>query len=88
MVRPGGTLSLQRHLHRAAHWVVVRGTAEVTMGTETRHVHENESVYIPIGTVHRLANHGKIPLELIEGPTESYLGEDDIIRLEDVYRHL
>jgi mannose-1-phosphate guanylyltransferase/mannose-6-phosphate isomerase len=86
VVRPGGTLSLQRHQHRAEHWVVVRGTAEVTIGNDVKFVHENESVYIPIGAVHRLANQGKIPLELIEVQTGSYLGEDDIIRLEDVYK--
>jgi mannose-1-phosphate guanylyltransferase/mannose-6-phosphate isomerase len=81
-----GTLSLQKHRHRAEHWVVVRGTAEVTIGDEQKIVHENESVYIPIGSVHRLANHGKIPLELIEVQTGSYLGEDDIVRLDDVYK--
>jgi mannose-1-phosphate guanylyltransferase / mannose-6-phosphate isomerase len=86
VVSPGGTLSLQKHRHRAEHWVVVRGTAEVTIGEETRSVHENESTYIPIGSVHRLANLGRIPLELIEVQTGSYLGEDDIIRLEDIYR--
>ena len=86
VVTPGGTLSLQKHHHRAEHWVVVRGTAEVTIGTEIRAVHENESIYIPIGAVHRLANRGKIPLELIEVQTGSYLGEDDIIRIEDVYK--
>ncbi len=86
VVNPGGTLSLQKHHHRAEHWVVVRGTAEVTIGTEIRAVHENESIYIPIGAVHRLANRGKIPLELIEVQTGSYLGEDDIIRIEDVYK--
>lgn len=85
-VYSGGRLSLQRHLHRSEHWVVVRGTAEVTLGEETRTVHENESVYIPIGRTHRLENPGKIPLELIEVQTGSYLGEDDIIRLDDVYR--
>ena len=85
VVHPGGTLSLQKHHHRAEHWVVVHGTAEVTIGTEVKSVHENESIYIPIGTVHRLANPGKIPLELIEVQTGSYLGEDDIIRIEDVY---
>src|SRR5262249_36457072 len=85
VVKPGGALSLQKHLHRAEHWVVVRGTAEVTLDETKRTVHENESVYIPIGTVHRLANPGKIPLELIEVQTGSYLGEDDIIRLDDVY---
>jgi mannose-1-phosphate guanylyltransferase/mannose-6-phosphate isomerase len=78
VVRPGGTLSLQKHHHRAEHWVVVRGTAEVTIGTDVKAVHENESIYIPIGAVHRLANQGKIPLELIEVQTGSYLGEDDI----------
>jgi mannose-1-phosphate guanylyltransferase/mannose-6-phosphate isomerase len=86
VVHPGGTLSLQKHHHRAEHWVVVRGTAEVTIGTDVKSVHENESIYIPIGTVHRLANPGKIPLELIEVQTGSYLGEDDIIRIEDVYQ--
>jgi mannose-1-phosphate guanylyltransferase/mannose-6-phosphate isomerase len=84
-VVPGGKLSLQRHHHRAEHWVVVRGTAEVTVGDEVRAVHENESIYIPIGSVHRLANPGRIPLELIEVQTGSYLGEDDIVRLDDVY---
>ena len=88
MVRPGGTLSLQKHHHRAEHWVVVRGTAEVTVGSEVKSVHENESIYIPIGAVHRLANQGKIPLELIEVQTGSYLGEDDIIRIEDDYKRL
>ena len=86
VVQPGGTLSLQKHHHRAEHWVVVRGTAEVTIGSEVRPVHENESIYIPIGAVHRLANQGKIPLELIEVQTGSYLGEDDIVRLDDVYK--
>ena len=86
VVAPGGKLSLQRHLHRAEHWVVVHGTAEVTIGDTVRVVHENESTYIPIGAVHRLANPGKIPLELIEVQTGSYLGEDDIIRLDDIYR--
>ena len=86
VVRPGGTLSLQKHHHRAEHWVVVRGTAEVTIGSDVKSVHENESIYIPIGAVHRLANQGKIPLELIEVQTGSYLGEDDIVRIEDVYK--
>jgi mannose-1-phosphate guanylyltransferase/mannose-6-phosphate isomerase len=86
VVIPGGMLSLQKHRHRAEHWVVVRGTAEVTIGDEVKAVHENESIYIPIGTVHRLANHGKIPLELIEVQTGSYLGEDDIVRLDDIYK--
>ena len=86
VVTPGGVLSLQKHRHRAEHWVVVRGTAEVTIGEKVRAVHENESVYIPIGSVHRLANKGKIPLELIEVQTGSYFGEDDIERLDDVYK--
>ncbi len=86
VVVPGGILSLQKHRHRAEHWVFVRGTAEVTIGEQVRAVHENESVYIPIGSVHRLANKGKIPLELIEVQTGSYLGEDDIERLDDVYK--
>jgi len=85
VVKPNATLSLQKHFHRAEHWVVVRGTAEVTVGTEIHIVHENESTYIPIGSVHRLANPGKIPLELIEVQVGSYLGEDDIVRLNDEY---
>lgn len=86
VVIPGGVLSLQKHRHRAEHWVVVRGTAEVTIGMQVRAVHENESVYIPFGRVHRLANKGKIPLELIEVQTGSYFGEDDIERLDDIYK--
>jgi mannose-1-phosphate guanylyltransferase/mannose-6-phosphate isomerase len=86
VVMSGGMLSLQKHRHRAEHWVVVRGTAEVTINDSVRPVHENESVYIPIGSVHRLANRGKIPVELIEVQTGSYLGEDDIERLDDIYR--
>jgi len=78
-------LSLQKHFHRSEHWVVVKGTAEVTLGTDERSVHENESIYIPIGSVHRLANPGKIRLELIEVQVGSYLGEDDIQRLDDTY---
>jgi mannose-1-phosphate guanylyltransferase / mannose-6-phosphate isomerase len=85
VVKPSATLSLQKHFHRAEHWVVVRGTAEVAVGAETRTVHENESVYIPIGSFHRLANPGKIPLELIEVQVGSYLGEDDIVRVKDEY---
>ena len=86
VVVSGGMLSLQKHMHRAEHWVVVRGTAEVTIGETVRTVHENESIYIPIGEVHRLANRGRIPLELVEVQTGSYLGEDDIVRLEDIYK--
>lgn len=85
-VKPGGVLSLQKHYHRAEHWVVVRGTAEVTRDDETIVVHETEAIYLPIGCVHRMANPGKIPLELIEVQVGSYLGEDDIIRIEDIYR--
>ena len=86
VVAPGGRLSLQKHLHRAEHWVVVRGTAEVSIADAVHVLHENQSTYIPMGSVHRLANPGKIPLELIEVQTGSYLGEDDIIRLDDIYR--
>ena len=85
VVKPGARLSLQKHFHRAEHWVVVKGTAAVTVGQDARTVHENESVYIPIGSIHRLGNPGKIPLELIEVQVGSYLGEDDIERIEDAY---
>ncbi|BDV00589.1 mannose-1-phosphate guanylyltransferase [Thermodesulfomicrobium sp. WS] len=84
-VLPGQVLSLQKHFHRAEHWVVVRGTAMVTRGQEQILLRENESIYIPLGTVHRLENPGRIPLELIEVQVGPYLGEDDIVRLEDVY---
>ena len=85
VVKPSAALSLQKHFHRAEHWVVVQGIAEVTRGNEVVLVHENESIYLPIGTVHRMINPGKIDLELIEVQTGSYLGEDDIIRIQDVY---
>ncbi len=85
MVTPGGRLSLQKHYHRAEHWVVVKGTAEVTVDERVVLVHENEAVYLPIGSMHRLTNPGKIPLELIEVQVGSYTGEDDIIRVEDIY---
>ena len=85
-VNPGQRLSLQKHHHRAEHWIVVRGTAQVTVNELVKTVHENESIYIPIGAVHRLENPGKIQLELIEVQTGSYFGEDDIIRIEDDYR--
>jgi mannose-1-phosphate guanylyltransferase/mannose-6-phosphate isomerase len=85
IVQPGQTLSLQKHFHRAEHWVVVKGTAEVTRGEEVFSLTEDQSTYIPLGTVHRLANPGKSPLELIEVQSGSYLGEDDIVRFEDVY---
>ena len=86
VVKQGGRLSLQLHHHRAEHWVVVRGTARVTINGETKILHENESTYIPSGAKHRLENPGKIDLELIEVQTGSYLGEDDIVRIEDDYR--
>jgi mannose-1-phosphate guanylyltransferase / mannose-6-phosphate isomerase len=86
IVKPGGRLSLQKHHHRSEHWIVVRGAARVTVSDLVKTVHENESIYIPIGAVHRLENPGKIPLELIEVQTGSYLGEDDIIRIEDDYQ--
>jgi mannose-1-phosphate guanylyltransferase / mannose-6-phosphate isomerase len=85
VVRPGGRLSLQKHHHRAEHWVVVRGAAEVTLNDKVTLVHENESIYLPIGSTHRLANPGKIDVELIEVQTGSYFGEDDIVRIDDVY---
>ena len=85
VVKPNAKLSLQKHFHRSEHWVVVRGTAEVTIGSEILTIYENESTYIPIGSVHRLANPGKMPLELIEVQVGGYLGEDDIVRLTDQY---
>ncbi len=84
-VKPGGTLSLQMHHHRAEHWIVVSGTAEVTRGEEVLLLSENQSTYIPLGVTHRLRNPGKLPLELIEVQSGSYLGEDDIVRFEDTY---
>lgn len=84
-VAPGRKISLQKHHHRSEHWIVVRGTAEVMIDGETRLLHENESVYIPQGMVHRLTNPGKIPLELIEVQTGSYLSDDDILRLDDEF---
>jgi len=84
-VKPGAQLSLQMHHHRAEHWVVVTGTARVTCGEHTFNLHENESTYIPIGERHRLENPGNIPLEVIEIQSGSYLGEDDIVRYDDVY---
>ncbi|WP_127752849.1 mannose-1-phosphate guanylyltransferase/mannose-6-phosphate isomerase [Devosia sp. 1566] len=84
-VKPGRKLSLQRHHHRSEHWIVVRGTAEVTLNNEVQTVTENQSVYLPLGCTHRLANPGKILLELIEVQTGSYLGEDDITRLDDEF---
>jgi mannose-1-phosphate guanylyltransferase/mannose-6-phosphate isomerase len=85
MVKPGASLSLQMHHHRAEHWIVVSGTAEVTVGDKVTLLSENQSTYIPLGQTHRLRNPGKLPLELIEVQSGSYLGEDDIVRFEDHY---
>jgi mannose-1-phosphate guanylyltransferase/mannose-6-phosphate isomerase len=85
VVNPGKVLSLQFHHHRAEHWVVVRGTAKITIGGEVRLLGEDQSTYIPLGAIHRMENPGRIPLEIIEIQTGTYLGEDDIVRLEDSY---
>ena len=85
VVKPGASLSLQKHYHRAEHWIIVTGTAEVTRGAKTFLISENQSTYIPVGEVHRLRNPGKVPLEMIEVQSGSYLGEDDIVRLDDTY---
>jgi mannose-1-phosphate guanylyltransferase/mannose-6-phosphate isomerase len=85
VVNPGAKLSLQMHHHRAEHWIVVRGTAHVTRGDESFMMSENESTYIPLGVRHRLENPGRIPLEIIEVQSGSYLGEDDIVRFDDTY---
>ena len=85
MVHPGASLSLQSHFHRSEHWIVVEGTARVTVDDEVKLVTENESVYIPLGAVHRMENPGKVPMVLIEVQTGSYVGEDDIVRYEDMY---
>jgi mannose-1-phosphate guanylyltransferase/mannose-6-phosphate isomerase len=85
VVNPGASLSQQMHHHRAEHWIVVVGTAKVTCGEKTFLLSENESTYIPLGTQHRLENPGRVPLELIEVQSGSYLGEDDIVRFDDVY---
>ncbi|GLQ49245.1 mannose-1-phosphate guanylyltransferase/mannose-6-phosphate isomerase [Dyella flava] len=85
VVKPGASLSLQKHHHRAEHWIVVSGTAEVTCDDKVFLMTENQSTYIPLGSVHRLSNPGKVPLELIEVQSGSYLGEDDIVRFDDVY---
>jgi mannose-1-phosphate guanylyltransferase/mannose-6-phosphate isomerase len=84
-VKPGAKLSLQMHHHRAEHWIVVSGTARVLIGEEVKLVTENESVYIPVGAKHYLENPGKVALHLIEVQSGSYLGEDDIVRFEDLY---
>ena len=86
MVKPGSKLSLQMHHHRAEHWIVVSGTARVIRGDETLLLSENQSTYIPLGAKHRLENVGKVPLHMIEVQSGSYLGEDDIVRLEDDYK--
>jgi mannose-1-phosphate guanylyltransferase/mannose-6-phosphate isomerase len=85
VVKPGGILSLQMHHHRAEHWIVVSGTARITRGEEVFLLSENQSTFIPLGTTHRLENPGRVPLEMIEVQSGSYLGEDDIVRFEDVY---
>ena len=85
LVKPGASLSLQKHHHRAEHWIVVSGTAEITNGDQVTLLTENQSTYIPLGQIHRLANPGKVPLEIIEVQSGSYLGEDDIVRFEDNY---
>jgi mannose-6-phosphate isomerase-like protein (cupin superfamily) len=85
VVHPGAALSLQSHHHRAEHWVVVEGTARVTIDEKVHLVTENQSVYVPLGALHRLENPGKVPVVLIEVQTGSYLGEDDILRHDDVY---
>jgi mannose-1-phosphate guanylyltransferase/mannose-6-phosphate isomerase len=85
VVHPGAALSLQSHHHRAEHWIVVEGTARVTVDDKVHLITENQSVYVPLGAKHRLENPGKLPMVLIEVQTGSYLGEDDIIRHEDVY---
>jgi mannose-6-phosphate isomerase-like protein (cupin superfamily) len=84
-VHPGAALSLQSHHHRSEHWIVVEGTAKITIDDDVQLLSENQSVYIPLGAVHRMENPGKVPMVLIEVQTGSYLGEDDIIRYEDIY---
>lgn len=85
MVHPGASLSLQSHFHRSEHWIVVEGTARVTIDDAVKLVTENESVYLPLGCVHQMENPGKVPMVLIEVQTGAYVGEDDIVRYEDVY---
>jgi mannose-6-phosphate isomerase-like protein (cupin superfamily) len=85
LVNPGASLSLQSHHHRSEHWIVVEGTAKVTINEAVKIVTEGQSVYIPLGAVHRMQNPGKMPMVLIEVQTGAYLGEDDIIRYEDQY---
>ena len=85
VVQPGASLSSQSHVHRAEHWVVVEGTARVTIGDDVQMLTENQSAYIPLGTVHRLENPGRLPMVLVEVQTGAYVGEDDIIRYGDIY---
>jgi mannose-1-phosphate guanylyltransferase/mannose-6-phosphate isomerase len=85
VVHPGAALSLQSHFHRSEHWIVVEGTAKVTIDEDVKLVTENQSVYIPVGAVHRMENPGKVPMVLIEVQTGAYVGEDDIVRYEDIY---
>jgi mannose-1-phosphate guanylyltransferase/mannose-6-phosphate isomerase len=87
-IKPRASLSLQMHHHRAEHWIVVKGTAEITNGDNILILTENQSTYIPLGQIHRIANPGNIPLEIIEVQSGSYLGEDDIVRIQDVYGRL
>jgi len=84
-INPGASLSLQKHFHCAEHWVVVKDTAEITIGEKTQLFTENQSTFIPLGEVHRLSNPGSTPLEIIENQSGSYLGEDDIVRFQDIY---
>jgi mannose-6-phosphate isomerase-like protein (cupin superfamily) len=84
-VNPGAALSLQSHHHRSEHWIVVEGTARVTVDSDVRLVAEGQSIYIPLGATHRMENPGKLPMTLVEVQTGAYLGEDDIVRYEDVY---
>ena len=84
-VNPQERLSLQMHYHRSEHWVVVKGTAKVSIGDKEIFIHENESAYVPKSTPHRLENHGKVPIEIIEVQNGEYVGEDDIVRYDDVY---
>ncbi|MBT8411340.1 MAG: cupin domain-containing protein [Octadecabacter sp.] len=85
VVKPGGKLSLQSHFHRSEHWIVVEGSAIVTKGEQAKLLAENESIYIPVGEIHRLENPGKVPMRLIEVQTGTYFGEDDIVRYNDEY---
>ena len=84
-MKPGGSLSLQSHNHRSEHWIVVEGTAKVTIDDEVKLVSEGQSVYVPLGAIHRMENPGKLQMVLIEVQIGKYLGEDDIIRYEDIY---